>query len=75
MGEAMARYLVVDICRQVGICRDTLLDWEQQKKIPKAQRDRNGWRYWEDAERDQIVTFASGPPAKARNQRGVTKAR
>jgi DNA-binding transcriptional MerR regulator len=40
-------YLVTEVCRELGIFKNTLYNWERQGKIPKAYRDpMSRWRLY-----------------------------
>jgi DNA-binding transcriptional MerR regulator len=40
-------YRVSDVCKSLGIFKNTLYNWERLGKIPKAHRDpMSGWRLY-----------------------------
>jgi len=38
------RYLLLEVCRETGISRSTLLRWLKRGVIAEPIRDRRGWR-------------------------------
>ncbi len=56
-------YTVADVCKSLGIFKNTLYNWERKRKIPKAYRDpMSGWRLYlqEDIERLQKISGRGG---------------
>jgi DNA-binding transcriptional MerR regulator len=48
-------YLVSAVCRELGIFKNTLYNWERLGKIPKAYRDpMSGWRLYSREALEQI---------------------
>lgn len=48
-------YRLQDIMDQVDRNKTTLIRWEEQGLIPKAQRDSRGWRCYTKEQVEQIV--------------------
>ncbi len=44
-----------EICDRVGISKNTLLRWERDGKIPKAEKDWRGWRGYTDRQLKAIL--------------------
>ena len=43
------RYKVAEVCKDLGIFKNTLYNWERKGKIPKAYRDpMSGWRLYSE---------------------------
>jgi len=41
------RYEMKDVMSELGVAKNTVINWELSKKIPKAERDpMNGYRIW-----------------------------
>lgn len=51
-------YSTHEVAKLAGIHRDTLLRWLREKKINEPQRDRNGWRVFNDNEAKAIIEFS-----------------
>ncbi len=52
-------YRVSEVCKALGIFKNTLYNWERKRKIPKAYRDpMSGWRLYlqEDIERIKKIS-------------------
>ena len=52
-------YRVSEVCKVLGIFKNTLYNWERKGKIPKAYRDpMSGWRLYlqEDIERIKRIS-------------------
>jgi len=48
-------YRVSDVCKVLGIFKNTLYNWERLKKIPKAYRDpMSGWRLYSSKDIEQL---------------------
>jgi DNA-binding transcriptional MerR regulator len=42
-------YKVAEVCKDLGIFKNTLYNWERKGKIPKASRDpMSGWRMYSE---------------------------
>ena len=54
----MALLRTHDVARVVGVHRDTLLRWLREGRIPEPQRDRNGWRLFDDDQARTIIEYA-----------------
>ena len=50
-------YRLCDILNQIDRNKTTLIRWEQQGLIPKAQKDSRGWRYYSKNQVDQIISM------------------
>lgn len=41
------RYEMKDVMNELGVAKNTVINWEKSKKIPKAKRDpMSEYRYW-----------------------------
>jgi len=48
-------YRVSEVCKALGIFKNTLYNWEKKGKIPKAYRDpMSGWRLYSEKDIDRI---------------------
>lgn len=48
-------YRVSEVCKILGIFKNTLYNWEKKKKIPKAYRDpMSGWRLYSEEDIERI---------------------
>ncbi|UCB57550.1 MAG: MerR family transcriptional regulator [Candidatus Omnitrophota bacterium] len=48
-------YRVSEVCKVLGIFKNTLYNWERLKKIPKAYRDpMSGWRLYSQKDVEKI---------------------
>ena len=48
-------YKVAEVCKILGIFKNTLYNWERKKKIPKAYRDpMSGWRLYSKKDIEKI---------------------
>ncbi len=48
-------YRVSDVCKILGIFKNTLYNWEKKGKIPKAHRDpMSGWRLYSEEDIEKI---------------------
>jgi len=48
-------YRVSEVCKAVGIFKNTLYNWEKKGKIPKAYRDpMSGWRLYSEKDIEKI---------------------
>lgn len=42
-------YRISEVCKMLGIFKNTLYNWEKKNKIPKAHRDpMSGWRLYSE---------------------------
>jgi DNA-binding transcriptional MerR regulator len=55
---ALRRIKVTEVARTIGVCNKTILRWEDLRLIPKAQRDRNGHRFWRESQLTEIRQYA-----------------
>lgn len=61
-------YTRKEVADLVGVSTQTIRLWEDAGVIPPSVRDDNGYRYWKDAELEQIKTYAD-LPAKDRRKK------
>ena len=48
-------YRVSEVCKMLGIFKNTLYNWEKKRKIPKAYRDpMSGWRLYSEKDIERI---------------------
>lgn len=48
-------YTVSEVCKMLGIFKNTLYNWEKKGKIPKAYRDpMSGWRLYSQRDMEKI---------------------
>lgn len=48
-------YKVAEVCRILGIFKNTLYNWEKKRKIPRAYRDpMSNWRLYAKEDVDQL---------------------
>lgn len=52
-----ARYTISEAASQVGVTPETLRAWERKKKVPAVPRDRNGFRFWRQADIERAREF------------------
>jgi predicted site-specific integrase-resolvase len=53
-------YRTAEVCRMVGICRNTLFRWFKEDSLREAQhRDRRGWRLFTEDEIDRLKAEAN----------------
>ncbi|MBN1778634.1 MAG: MerR family transcriptional regulator [Candidatus Buchananbacteria bacterium] len=50
-------YRLCDILNRIDRNKITLIRWEEQGLIPKAQKDSRGWRYYSKEQVDQIINM------------------
>jgi ketol-acid reductoisomerase len=48
-------YSSAEVCKIVGISKNTLLRWEESKQVPEPHRDGRGWRLWSKADLNRIM--------------------
>ena len=46
MTNPTRRFTTKQAAEQVGVSKDTLLDWLYKRRIPEPPRDWRGWRVW-----------------------------
>lgn len=69
-------YSTNDVAEKAGVSRDTILRWLRDGKIPEPDRDRNGWRIFNDQELKVILRYANKvTPAPRRTQGELFKQR
>lgn len=61
-------YTRKEVADLVGVSTQTIRLWEDAGVIPPSVRDDNGYRYWKDAELEQIKAYAN-LPAKDRRKK------
>lgn len=61
-------YTRKEVADLVGVSTQTIRLWEDAGVIPPSVRDDNGYRYWKDAELEQIKAYAD-LPAKDRRKK------
>jgi predicted site-specific integrase-resolvase len=54
-------YSRTEVARICGVSTQSLRLWEDAGVIPQATRDENGYRYWTEAEVEQIEKYAEIP--------------
>lgn len=47
-----------EAARRVGVSPATLKRWFREKRIPEVDRDRNGWRIFEERDIERIRSYA-----------------
>lgn len=59
-GELMQRNLrAIEVAREAGISKNTLLRWLKAGKVPEVARDRNGWRIFSVSDLSRIKAYAN----------------
>jgi predicted DNA-binding transcriptional regulator AlpA len=53
------RLRAAQVARLAGVSKQTLVRWITAHKIPEPIRDRNGWRFWTEAETLAVLEFAN----------------
>ncbi len=48
----------VEVAKQAGVHKDTLLRWLRAGLVPEPSRDRKGWRVFTESEANEVVGFA-----------------
>ncbi len=61
-------YTRKEVADLVGVSTQTIRLWEDAGAIPSSVRDDNGYRYWREAELEQIRAYAE-LPAKDRRKK------
>lgn len=61
-------YTRKEVADLVGVSTQTIRLWEDAGVIPSSVRDDNGYRYWREAELEQIKAYAD-LPAKDRRKK------
>lgn len=61
-------YTRKEVADLVGVSTQTIRLWEDAGVIPSSVRDDNGYRYWREAELEQIRAYAD-LPAKDRRKK------
>ncbi len=44
-----------DVCKEVGISKNTLFRWEREGLIPSAKRDWKGWRVFSEEDLQEVL--------------------
>jgi hypothetical protein len=57
-GLGLQRVTAGKLAERCGVSKVTVLRWEESGKIQRARRDRNGHRFWTDAEAGQIIQWS-----------------
>ena len=75
MTSPKRRFTTKQAAEQVGVSKDTLLDWLYKSRIPEPPRDWRGWRVWGEEHirtaiewNNQIKPATERPPAPARTR-------
>ena len=75
MTSTPRRFTTKQAATQVGVSKDTLLDWLYKGRIPEPPRDWRGWRVWGEEHirtalewNNQIQPATERPPAPARRR-------
>jgi DNA-binding transcriptional MerR regulator len=61
-------YTRKEVADLVGVSTQTIRLWEDAGVIPSSVRDDNGYRYWREADLEQIKAYAD-LPAKDRRKK------
>lgn len=61
-------YTRKEVADMVGVSTQTIRLWEDAGVIPASVRDENDYRYWKEAELEQIKAYAD-LPAKDRRKK------
>lgn len=49
------KYTLKDISRAMGVDKTSIIRWEKEGKIPKASRDKHGWRYYDEKKANEVL--------------------
>ena len=53
-------YSASEICKKVGISKNTLFRWEKEGIIPQAKKDWRGWRVFDDEDLNKVLKAKRG---------------
>ena len=53
-------YTTQQVAQKAGVHKDTILRWLREGKIQEPDRNRNGWRVFNDSQVSDILNFANG---------------
>ncbi|MFT7183928.1 MAG: DNA-binding transcriptional MerR regulator [Oceanicoccus sp.] len=48
-------YTLKDIANVVGVDKTSIIRWEKDGEIPKASRDKHGWRYYDEKMAYEVI--------------------
>jgi hypothetical protein len=58
--KKMTTIRVKELEKLIDRDRNTILRWEREGRIPHAQKDSRGWRFYTKYDVDAIIRFAAG---------------
>ena len=76
--DGISYFAAIEVCKALGVSRQTLWRWRQEGRIPAGHRFRNGQVFFTEAELDAVRDYAnriepigSGDPGQLKLFNGI----